>query len=617
MRAVQFLLLIALVGCASNVPDQLRPINKWSDPNSVAILDAQERRDTPALCTFLSDTSEAVRSAAALAFASVQDTLAIDCLLKAFGDPSEEVRLNAVFAMGFVADSVSLEAMADLGRKESDPSVQKACSSAVLLAMQRNNMLGDPRVLFDLFARSSGQDRMRIADAFRRLPDTVLAAVEADYLDLISAERKTEVKALLIRGLEHSRSAASKESLERNIAMDQPDIVRVNALRTLAKAIKNESVPELLNALPDKSSMVRTAAVEALLDLPEPVRQEQLRNAEVDLEDPMTWIPIYGLVLRSASNEEEAKDFRGKGENANPYTRSLLLKARASASGSVSDTTLYALLEGDSAAILRQAAFESLVRRARDMMKRSRYATPEAQFAQLGSVIRRAMVTGDPGLIATACEILLAEEGDSKRWLVTMSDIQRARKNLHQISDLEATRLLSLVEADLSPDRSFGEWPSIPFNHPIDPVKLRVLKQGQRYRVVTSKGEIILTTDVNECPGSSLAFDSLVTAGYYNGKAFHRMVPNFVVQGGCPRGDGYGGMPWTLRTEIGRTPFTAGSVGLASAGRDTESCQFFITHSATPHLDGRYTRFGEVVSGMDVVMKLQVGDVMERVERVE
>jgi len=103
-------------------------------------------------------------------------------------------------------------------------------------------------------------------------------------------------------------------------------------------------------------------------------------------------------------------------------------------------------------------------------------------------------------------------------------------------------------------------------------------------------------------------------AGYYDGKAFHRVVPDFVAQGGCPRGDGYGGMPWTLRTEIGRTPFTTGSVGLASAGRDTESCQFFITHAPAPHLDGRYTRFGEVVEGMDVVWQLQVGDVMERVE---
>src|SRR5690606_20613388 len=105
-----------------------------------------------------------------------------------------------------------------------------------------------------------------------------------------------------------------------------------------------------------------------------------------------------------------------------------------------------------------------------------------------------------------------------------------------------------------------------PFNHPINQGKLRALKQGQRYLISTSQGDIIIATDVNDCPGSSLAFDSLVTAGYYNGKYFHRMVPNFVVQGGCPRGDGYGGMPWTLRTEIGRQPFSAGSVGLASAG---------------------------------------------------
>ncbi len=193
---------------------------------------------------------------------------------------------------------------------------------------------------------------------------------------------------------------------------------------------------------------------------------------------------------------------------------------------------------------------------------------------------------------------------------------EKAMASLQPLSDLEARQFLDQLAARrdglLLPTHQ-----APPFNHPIDIVRLRSLKQGQRYRIVTTKGEIIIATDVNECPGSSLAFDSLVTAGYYNGKSFHRMVPNFVVQGGCPRGDGYGSMPWTLRTEIGQKPFTAGSVGLASAGADTESCQFFITHSATPHLDGRYTRFGEVVSGMAVVWQLQVGDRMERVERVD
>jgi cyclophilin family peptidyl-prolyl cis-trans isomerase len=76
-------------------------------------------------------------------------------------------------------------------------------------------------------------------------------------------------------------------------------------------------------------------------------------------------------------------------------------------------------------------------------------------------------------------------------------------------------------------------------------------------------------------------------------------------------------MPWTLRTEIGPLGFTEGAVGLASAGHDTESCQFFIMTAPAPHLDGRYTRFAHVVSGLDVAKRLQVGDVMQRVERVQ
>jgi cyclophilin family peptidyl-prolyl cis-trans isomerase len=107
-----------------------------------------------------------------------------------------------------------------------------------------------------------------------------------------------------------------------------------------------------------------------------------------------------------------------------------------------------------------------------------------------------------------------------------------------------------------------------------------------------------------------------VTAGYYNGKYFHRIVPDFVAQAGCPRGDGYGAMDWTLRTEVGLSGFVTGAVGLASAGKDTESCQFFIMLAPAPHLDGRYTRFAHVVSGMDVAQRLVVGDRMISVERL-
>jgi cyclophilin family peptidyl-prolyl cis-trans isomerase len=154
------------------------------------------------------------------------------------------------------------------------------------------------------------------------------------------------------------------------------------------------------------------------------------------------------------------------------------------------------------------------------------------------------------------------------------------------------------------------------FNHPIERSRLNRLANGQLYMINTSRGIIKMRTFVDETPGSALAFDSLVSAGYYDGKSFHRVVPNFVAQGGCPRGDGYGSMDWTLRTEIGLSRYRTGSVGLASAGADTESCQFFFTHSPTPHLDGRYTRFGQVVEGMEIVNNVQVGDTIISIMKV-
>ena len=91
-------------------------------------------------------------------------------------------------------------------------------------------------------------------------------------------------------------------------------------------------------------------------------------------------------------------------------------------------------------------------------------------------------------------------------------------------------------------------------------------------------------------------------------------MPNFVVQGGCPRGDGWGGEAYSIRSEFSPRRYKTGSIGMASAGKDTEGTQWFITHSSTPHLEGRYTLFAEVVQGLDVVHQLEVGDTIISVE---
>jgi cyclophilin family peptidyl-prolyl cis-trans isomerase len=152
------------------------------------------------------------------------------------------------------------------------------------------------------------------------------------------------------------------------------------------------------------------------------------------------------------------------------------------------------------------------------------------------------------------------------------------------------------------------------FNHPIDWEFVKTIPHDQQVRIQTSKGDIIIQLLVEEAPGSVANFLQLTNSGYFNGKNFHRVVPNFVIQGGCNRGDGWGSEDYSIRSEFSRRKYKEGSVGMASAGKDTEGTQWFITHSPTPHLDGRYTIFAEVVSGMDVVHQMAVGDQIIRVE---
>jgi cyclophilin family peptidyl-prolyl cis-trans isomerase len=130
----------------------------------------------------------------------------------------------------------------------------------------------------------------------------------------------------------------------------------------------------------------------------------------------------------------------------------------------------------------------------------------------------------------------------------------------------------------------------------------------QIVRLKTTKGTISLQLLKYDAPFTVLSFYKLARKGFYNGLSFHRVVPNFVIQGGDPRGDGWGGPGYAIRSEYAFANFDRGMTGMASAGKDTEGCQFFIVHSPQPHLDGRYTVFAKVVEGLEVMEKIQVGD---------
>ena len=131
--------------------------------------------------------------------------------------------------------------------------------------------------------------------------------------------------------------------------------------------------------------------------------------------------------------------------------------------------------------------------------------------------------------------------------------------------------------------------------------------------IETAYGTIEFELTVLDAPQTTRNFMELARKGFFNGLEVHRVVPNFVVQDGDPRGDGQGGPGYTIRDELNDRPYLRGTVGMALSWADTGGSQFFITHSPQPHLDGRYTAFGRVVNGMDVVDQMKAGDVIQRV----
>lgn len=143
---------------------------------------------------------------------------------------------------------------------------------------------------------------------------------------------------------------------------------------------------------------------------------------------------------------------------------------------------------------------------------------------------------------------------------------------------------------------------------------LEELGQGNSKMIIrTGRGDIVIRLLPDDAPFTVLSMVRLAERKFFNGLTFHRVVPNFVIQGGDPLGVGIGGPGYSIRTEISETQFERGAVGMASAGKDTEGSQFFITQSAANHLDGKYTVWGIVEKGMEVVDAVQIGDRIQEV----
>jgi peptidyl-prolyl cis-trans isomerase B (cyclophilin B) len=141
------------------------------------------------------------------------------------------------------------------------------------------------------------------------------------------------------------------------------------------------------------------------------------------------------------------------------------------------------------------------------------------------------------------------------------------------------------------------------------------VEKTYRATIETNKGTIELELYPQHAPKTVNNFVFLAKEGFYDGVSFHRVIQNFVIQGGDPTGTGRGGPGYQFEDEVKGNPLTheTGVISMANAGPNTNGSQFFITHAPQPHLNGRHTVFGKVIEGMDVVYAIRQGDKMTSV----
>jgi cyclophilin family peptidyl-prolyl cis-trans isomerase/HEAT repeat protein len=357
------------------------------------------------------------------------------------------------------------------------------------------------------------------------------------------------------------RAAEGLPYLE-DYATDRWPAMRIAALRAAAAIDPDHFVVVLGSLEPDRDWTVRAALAEVLAMLPHEVGLDRLEPMLAD-EDRR----VVPSVLRALARLEWPQ----AGQTALRHLEEPDFALRAAAAGVVGQ-----LRPAGGAEALRAAWKEALPDAAND-----------ARLAILAAL----MTYG----AAEAHETVRAALED-RDWAVR----------------LRARELLAKIEPDADYLTAIRPAPGRP-PAPYDDARLMAPPYSPRVFIETAKGTIEFELAVLDAPQTSANFMTLARRGFFNGLRIHRVVPNFVVQDGDPRGDGRGGPGYTIRDELNDRPYVRGTVGMALSGPDTGGSQFFITHSPAPHLDGRYTVFGRVINGMDVVDRIQQGDTIDRV----
>jgi cyclophilin family peptidyl-prolyl cis-trans isomerase/HEAT repeat protein len=666
-RAIPFWILIGLVGgCKPAVtgvsPDVLVHILEAED--------TRQWNET-AMETHLADKDPEIRARAALAAGRIGDDAAIPRLAELLNkDASETVMTTAAFAIGEMESVKGAEPLLGALRGSKSNAVRASAVEGlgkIAAALPEKAAEDRARIgtaILDMLIEQQQDRRLTLpalTAALRAKPDGAAAAI-AGFLTASDPRVRQDA----LNAMARLRAKESLDQVRKLLESDPDPLTRANAARVLGAAIETAAVDALGSRMVnDPDSRVRVAAIRALASIAQPdsgaallKRGEALRVLEpAPINELREIATALGRVLANTNNEE-AIALLATMRKAGPevemafariapqrYLEDPAIKTpnadwqqvSAVAQGLAEIATLDKVtptLKERAGAIVRTLALSGQTpeRAMYDVLQALKAFKPK----DLGNIAISKLKASDVITRAAAADIL-AELPPSSQTTKALSDAFETTTNdkqndaalsivgaLGKAKDGAATAaLLNAAKStdhlvrrraiDALKDREGVTVPTVgpakSRNTPADYARAvsRIGKQPKA-TLTTDKGVITIQFYPAEAPLTVDSFIQLANAHFFDGLTFHRVVPNFVVQGGDPRGDGNGGPGYTIRCEINTVPYDAGAVGMALSGKDTGGSQFFITHSPQPHLDGGYTVFGQVLNGQEVVDKIERGD---------
>lgn len=600
---------------------------------------ARTAEAVPALSAMLANEADPeVRQMAAFALGQIGSKDAADALTTAVGSPDPLLQGRAAEALGLLGHTAAAPAIAAMMKPHVDAGVLAAIApddvgypkdatvEAVRLGLYALVRLAAYDELAAVITDGSGSVRSRwwpVAYAFQRIGDPRAAPV---LTGLLQGEGQI-TRAFAARGLGTLKHVAAVPALSA-IAGDaaQPQAVRVQAIRALAaigdgaasaplvKIVTAAKIDAALQveAVAALGQLRSAAGVDVLLDTasaPWPtLRAASLRAlARIDPDVFVSVIagldpdPDWSVRAALAGALAELPDRRGEPRLAAMLSDQdqrvvpAVLTALAASNASSAAATLVARLAAEDP-VVRMAAAAGLARlKATDQVPA--LLTALERSASDGTyVARAATLAAIAGLDPAAATPVLTRALDDPEWAIRVRAAELLR-------GLDAST--TAVPATPAPPPAVPELSAIQ--------SLMTPAFTPTAYIDTEKGLVQIELAVVDAPRTVANFTALARKGFYANVPWHRVVADFVVQGGDPRGDGEGGPGYTIRDEINQRPYLRGTVGMALDWADTGGSQFFITHSPQPHLDGRYTVFGQVVAGMDVVDALRQWDVVRSV----